>query len=67
MGNRALNNSPRHYATLRRRLSCLLCRLHGGLGEEVVDIGHSSDPLAVFEDVRLELSSHVWESVLRVQ
>lgn len=59
MGNRAFDNSPCHYATLWWRLPCLLCRLHGGLAEEVVDIGHPGDPLAVLENVRLELSSHV--------
>lgn len=66
MGNWTFDNSPRHYATLRRRLPCLLCGFHGRLAEDVVNVGRPRDPLAVFEDVRLELSSHV-RRVLRIR
>lgn len=66
MGDWAFDDSPCHDATLWWRLPYLLCGLHGGLAEEVVNIGHSSDPLAVLENVRLELSGHV-ACVLRVR
>lgn len=57
MSNRAFDQSPGHDSTLGR-WSFLLGRLRGGLAQDVVDVRGPRNPLAIFEDLGLELRSH---------
>lgn len=58
MSNRALDQSPGHDPTLGWWLF-LLGRLRDGLAQDVVDVRGPRNPLAIFEDLGLELRSHV--------
>lgn len=58
MSNRAVDQGPGHDATLWRWLF-LLGWLGGGLIQDVVDVHVPHNPAAIFEDLGLELGSHV--------
>lgn len=57
MSNRAFDQSPGHDATLGRWLF-LLGRLRGRLAQDVVDVRGPRNPLAILEDLGLELRGH---------
>lgn len=58
MSNRTLDQGPGHDATLGWWF-VLLGRLRGGLVQDVVDVHVPHYPPAIFEDLGLELGSHV--------
>lgn len=62
MSNRAFDQGSGHDAALGRWLF-LLGWFRGGFTQDVVDIQGPRNPLAIFEDLRLELGSHIGKCV----